>query len=439
MATLDRKLNTYGLTMIAVGACIGSGIFAAPGQIVESVPNHLLVIFVWLLGGLIALTGALSLAELGSMFPSSGGVYVYLRKAFGDLAGFLYGWVILLVITTGAIAALGTVFASYMSNFIPMTEQQQIILAIVTIIILTAINVTGVQTSQIFANLFTGIKLVAILGIMLIGFLYYDSSSVSLDYSLASAPDNAIAGIMTALIGVLWSMGGWHHTSYLSGEAMDAQRSVPRAMVIGVLVVTIVYVLVNIAYMNLLSLDAIASTETVAADAVQDFIPHGSKVVALFIAISVFGTIGIYTMSAPRIYYAMAKDGIFFKFLADIHPRFKTPYKAMILQSGWAIILLLVWGTFRDLIKYVVFMDIAFMGLAGISLFILRYKMKDTKRPVKVPLYPIVPLIFVLISFAFVLSTLIEEPKQSIAGLVILGIGVLVYFLFRTKIKKGSE
>jgi len=438
MATLDRKLNTYGLTMIAVGACIGSGIFAAPGQIVESVPNHLLVILVWMLGGLIALTGALTLSELGGLFPSSGGVYVYLRKAFGEMAGFLYGWVILLVITTGAIAALGTVFASYIANFIPMTEQQQIMLAIATIIVLTAINVTGVQTSQLFANLFTGIKLVAIAGIIVIGFMFYDSSVVALDYSLASVPDNAIAGIMTALIGVLWSMGGWHHTSYLAGEALDARRTVPRAMVIGVLVVTIMYVLVNIAYMNLLSLQAIASTQTVAADAVQNLIPYGSKVVALFIAISVFGTIGIYTMSAPRIYYAMAKDGIFFKFLADIHPRFKTPYKAMILQSAWAILLLLIWGTFRDLIKYVVFMDIAFMGLAGIALFVLRYKMRDAERPVKVPLYPLVPLIFVLISLAFVVSTLIEEPKQSTAGLVILGIGVFAYFLFK-RIKKGGE
>ena len=322
MATLDRKLNTYGLTMIAVGACIGSGIFAAPGQIVESVPNHLLVILVWMLGGLIALTGALTLSEMGGMFPSSGGVYVYLRKAFGDIAGFLYGWVILFVITTGAIAALGTVFASYMANFIPMTEQQQIILAIITILILTAINVTGVHTSQVFANLFTGIKLAAIAGIVVLGFLFYDAPTVTLDYSLASVPDNAIAGIMTALIGVLWSMGGWHHTSYLAGEAVDAKRTVPRAMVIGVLIVTFTYVLVNIAYMNLLSLDAIASTQTVAADAVQNLIPFGSKIVAFFIAISVFGTIGIYTMSAPRIYYAMAKDGIFFKFLADIHPRF---------------------------------------------------------------------------------------------------------------------
>ena len=439
MATLDRKLNTYGLTMIAVGACIGSGIFAAPGQIVESVPNHLLVILVWMLGGVIALTGALTLSELGSMFPSSGGVYVYLRKAFGDMAGFLYGWVILLVITTGAIAALGTVFASYMANFIPMTELQQTMLAIGTIIVLTAINVTGVQTSQIFANLFTGIKLVAIAGIIVLGFMFYDAPAVTLDYSIASVPKNAIAGIMTALIGVLWSMGGWHHTSYLAGEAVNARRTVPRAMVIGVLIVTVTYVLVKIAYMNLLSLEAIASTQTVAADAVQNLIPFGSKVVALFIAISVFGTIGIYTMSAPRIYYAMAKDGIFFKFLADIHPKFKTPYKAMLLQSAWAIVLLLIWGTFRDLIKYVVFMDIAFMGLAGIALFVLRIKMKDAERPVKVPLYPLVPLIFVLISFAFVVSTLIEEPKQSIAGLAILGIGRIVYFLFIKNKKKRDK
>ncbi len=430
MATLDRKLNTYGLTMIAVGACIGSGIFASPGQIAESVPHHLLVIFAWLLGGLIALTGALTLAELGSLFPKAGGVYVYLKEAFGDLVGFLYGWVILLVINTGALAALGMILAEYLTNFFPMGPTLKVLTAIIAIVVLTIINVTGVHTSQIFTNLFTGIKLAAIAGLIVLGFVYADPAVVPTDYSFSTIPGNVFEGMMAALIGVLWAMGGWHHTSYLSGEAVDPKKSVPRAMIYGVSIVTVTYILVNIAYMNLLSLEAVAATDTVAADAVRDLIPYGGKVVACFIAISIFGTIGIYTMSAPRIYYAMAKDGVFFQFLADIHPKFKTPYKAMIMQSVWAIVLLLVWGTFRNLIKYVVFMDIAFMGLAGIALFVFRSKLKDIERPIKVPLYPFVPGLFVLISFLFVASTLYTEPKQSIAGLAVLALGVVAYFLY---------
>jgi len=443
MAKLDRKLNTYGLTMIAVGACIGSGIFASPGQIVDSVPNHLLVILVWSLGGIVALTGALTFAELGSMFPKSGGVYVYLKEAFGDLVGFLYGWVILLVITTGALAALGMVFADYLTNFVALSEVGKQVVAIITIVVLTHINITGVQASQIFANLFTGIKLLVIAGIVCLGFFYFEPSLLTVDYSWSSIPSafpnpdpnenstGVFAGMMTALIGVLWAIGGWHHTSYLSGEAINPQRTVPRAMIFGVLVVTITYILVNIAYMNLLSLERIADTDTVAADAVNTIYPSGGKFVAVGIAISVFGTIGIYTMSAPRIYYAMAKDGVFFNFLSDIHPRYNTPYKAMLLQSAWAILLVLVWGTFRQLISYVVFMDIAFMALAGIALFVLRHKKPNLERPVRVPLYPIIPGIFVVISVIFVISTLYTEYKQALAGIIVLGIGRVVYLLFR--------
>ena len=431
MATLDRKLTTYGLTMIAVGACIGSGIFVSPGQVVESVPHHLLVIVVWALGGVVALTGALTFSELGAMYPKSGGVYVYIKEAFGGLAGFLYGWAILLVTTTGALAALGMGLAEYMTNFTVISENQKMLIAIGTIVILTAINITGIQTSQIFANLFTSIKLSVIAGIVVLGFIFYDPTTLAVDYSPSTIPKGMFTGIMSALIGVLWAMGGWHHTSYLSGEAINPKRSVPRAMVLGVTIVTVTYILINIAYMNLLPLDRIAITDTVAADAVKTIYDSGGKLVAIGIAISIFGTIGIYTMSAPRIYYAMAKDGVFFKFLADVHPRFHTPYKAMLLQSTWAIFLVLVWGTFRNLISYVVFMDIAFMALAGIALFVLRHRLPDAERPVRVPLYPIIPAIFVFISVLFVISTFVSEIKQAIAGIVVLGIGRVVYFLFK--------
>lgn len=435
MPKLEKKLTLYGLTMIAVGSCIGSGIFATPNGVIQQVPHHGLALFVWALGGLIALTGALTFAELGGMFPRAGGVYVFLKESFGQLTAFLYGWVILLVINTGALAALSVVFADYMQFFVPdMTEDRKTVLAICTIAGLTLMNMIGVHISQLFTNIFSGLKLAALGGLIIAGLIFYKPESVEFQPFATAAgemPDNLIGAMLVGLIGVLWSFGGWHHASYLAGETHNAQRNIPRAMVLGVTIVTVVYLLANIAYMLLMPLDEIAASQAVAGDALQKITPIGGKIAAVIIAVSIFGTIGIYTMSAPRIYFAMAKDGVFFSALARIHKKFKTPANAMLVQAIWAIVLLLFWRTFRELITYVTFMDIVFMTLAGVSIFIFRYKMPDAERPYRVLLYPIVPGIFVLISTAFVISTLIERPIQALVGLGVLGVGVIAFYLFK--------
>lgn len=433
MPQLDRKLTLFGLTMIAVGSCIGSGIFVTPYEIVRAVPHHGFVLIVWGMGGVIALTGALTFAELGSMFPRAGGVYVFLKEAYGGLAGFLYGWVILLVINTGALAALGIALAEYLAYFHPLGYWGKIVAAIVVIAGLTGINLVGVNTSQWIANIFTGLKLLAIAGIIIAGLLFFDPARAHINFNLMEGtPANLGSSLLLALIGVLWSFGGWHHASYLAGEAVEPQRTVPRAMVLGALIVTVTYVLANLAYMLLLPLDAIADTTRVAGEAVAQVVSFGGKLVAIAIAISIFGTIGIYTMSAPRIYFAMANDGIFFQELSFIHPRFHTPSNAMLLQAGWAILLLLFWGAFSELITYVTFMDIAFMALAGFSVFIFRRKMPGAERPYRTWGYPVVPGIFVLISSAFVVNTLIQRPVQAVAGLLFLLLGIGAYYLFRS-------
>lgn len=431
---LQKRLTLYGLTMIAVGSCIGSGIFATPGQIVSAVPNATLVLAVWALGGIIALTGALTFSELGGMFPKSGGVYVYLKEAYGELAGFLYGWVILLVINTGALAGLCAAFADYMRIFAPqMSEGEKTSLAAITMVLLTGINMLGVNVSQRLSNFFTGLKLLAIAGIIVAAFLFFDTSKVPVDFSLAhNMPTNLTAALLTGLIGVLFSVGGWHHASYVAGEAIDAPQTVPRAMFLGVLIVTGMYLLVNVAYMLLLPLDAIANTRTVAGDAVATLAPWGGKAVAVAIALSIFGTISIYTMSAPRIYYAMAEDGIFFKQLAWVHPRWRTPVVAMVLQVVWALAVLLFFqGLFDKIITFVTFMDIAFMGLAGAGIFVLRKKLANTHRPIRAWGYPLVPAVFVLISAAFALNTLLERPAQAVPGLVLLFLGVAVFYFLK--------
>ncbi len=440
MSQLKKRLTLFGLTSIAVGACIGSGIFVTPGQIAGAVGNEALVLVVWALGGFIALCGALTFAELGGMFPKSGGVYVYLREAYGDLTGFLYGWVMLLVINTGALAGLCVAFAEYMKIFLPeMSHGGKTAIAAGTMVFLTLVNMRGVQISQGLANLFMVLKLAAIGAIIIVGITHYDPGAVPLDFSSGEGvPDNIASALLAGLIGVFFSVGGWHHASYVAGEAKNAASVVPKAMFFGVLIVTTVYLLVNLAYMLLLPLPEIAATNRVAAEALNRVVPWGGQVVSIAIALSIFGTISIYTMSAPRIYFAMSEDGIFFKKLAALHPRWATPVNAMGIQAVWALAVLLFFsGLFNHIITFVTFMDIAFMGLAGASVFIYRRKRPRQPRPVKAWGYPVVPAVFVVLSLLFAGNTLMERPAQAVPGVVLLVLGVAVFFWFRQR-KAGS-
>ncbi len=426
--SLQRKLTLYGLTMIAVGSCIGSGIFVTPAQIAQELPQHNLILLIWTLGGLTALCGALTFAELGGMYPRAGGVYVFIKEAYGPLPAFLYGWITLLVINTGALAALGAALTEYVTFFVPLSANAKTGLTIAVIAGLTAINAVGVQVSQALSNLFTGLKLAAILGIIACGVWVFTPSRSSIDLSTPiSMAGGGFNAMLLAFVGVFFSYGGWHHASYLAGETIAPQRTVPRAMVLGAAIVTLTYVLVNIAYMLMLPLPQIAASERVAGDALAAVFPFGGQLIAVFIAISIFGTISIYTMSAPRIYYAMARDGIFFNFLAKVHPRFHTPVAAMALQAVWAVLLLLFWKSFVHLITYVTFMDIAFMAMAGAAVFVLRRRKPNAERPYRTWGYPVTPLIYTGISAAFVINTLLFKPGHALAGLALTGLGVAVY------------
>lgn len=435
MPQLRKELTLYGLTMVAIGSCIGSGIFLTPAQIAAHLPSPALILLVWTVGGVIALTGALTFAELGAKFPGAGGVYVYLKEGYGDLAGFLYGWAYLLVITSGSIAALTIAFATYLAFIIPMGETTMLVVAVLTIVVVTIVNIVRVKAAEVFANTFTGLKLIGISGLILIGFFWGDAGTMSSAEVVAEPTGNLAVAFGLALIGVLWSYGGWQHASYVSGEAIDPRRTVPRAMILGALVVAVVYILTNLAYMFLLPVSTIAGSESVAADAISTIIPFGGKLMAVVIAISVVGTAGIYTLSAPRIYYAMAADGIFFKKLAEVHPTFRTPVNAILAQSGWAIFLLLFWGTFEDLITYVVSVDWVFFAMTGACVFIFRRKGRGEAGGYRTWGYPITPLVFIGISSLFVLNTFIERPLHAGVGAIFMGIGVGVYLYF----KKGSR
>ena len=433
MTKLRKELTLYGLTMVAIGSCIGSGIFLTPSQIAGHPPSPWLILLAWGVGGIVTLTGALTFAELGAMFPEAGGVYVYLKEAYGDMFGYLYGWAYLLVICSGAIAALSIAFAYYLDFLIPLGNTGIKVVAVSAILSVTIINVLRAKAGEFFSNIFTGLKLVGIAGVIIIGFLLGNAGLVKSQTVEAVPSGNFIVAFGLGLIGVLWSYGGWQHASFVAGEAKNAQRTVPRAMIVGALVVALVYLLTNLAYLFLMPVDKIIKSESLAADAVRTVIPFGGVLIAVVIAVSVIGTAGIYTLSSPRIYYAMADDGIFFKKLAWVHPRFRTPVNAIVTQSAWAIILLLFWGTFEDVITYVVFIDWMFFALTAFSVYLFRKTRKDIVRPYRTLGYPITPAIFIFISTFFVVNTLIEKPKHAWAGLIFMAIGVIFFIYFKRK------
>ncbi len=428
---LKRALGLLPLTMIAVGSAIGSGIFLSPTEIAGYLHSPFFILLVWMVGGVITLAGALSFAEMGGMYPKAGGIYVWLKDAFGEPMAFLYGWIQLLVVTSGAIAALAVAFTTYLGVLVEMSDTTRLFVAIGAIALLTAVNLFGVRNSGAMASLFTALKLAGIALIVVAGLFLSGKVAVQVNW-LAATPQTGLANAFgLALIGVLWSFGGWQHASFMAGEAKQPARTIPRAMMLGTLIVTVVYILSNIAYLKLLPVREIAAADRLAADALGRVFSWGGVFVAVTITLSTFGTIGIYTMSAPRIYYAMAADGLFFRQLAYIHPRWKTPAFAILLQSAWAIVLLLFWKKFGSLISFVSFTDYIFFLLGGISLMILRGKYPAADRPYKTWAYPLPPLLFIIIIAWFLVTVLLGKPQEAGAGLLILAMGIPAYYWFR--------
>ncbi|RPH36246.1 amino acid permease [bacterium] len=437
MTQLRRELSLFDLTMIAVGSTIGSGIFLTPSLIAHTLQAPVWILLAWICGGLMALSGALTLSELGAMMPEAGGIYVYLTRAYGSLAGFLFGWAYFLVVNTGGIAALGIAFATYLSYIIPLGSLGISVAAIVGIVILTAINVLGVKAGGIFSDIFTVLKLAGIAGLIVVGFGWGSPSTTDFAASAGAFPGGFSHAFSLAMVGVLWSIGGWQHATFTSAEAKNPQRNLPRAMILAAVIITFTYLLTVIALLFLMTPAQMGASAHPAADAVGYVLGSaGGVAIALAVFISTFGRTGIYTLTAPRIYYAMATDGFFFRRVAQLHPRYHTPALAIIVQSIWAIVLILFWGTFENLISYVVFTDWIFFAMAGAGVFVLRAKEPDAVRPYRTAGYPWTPLFFVAVSLWFVFNTFVSRPDQAWAGIGFLALGVPVYYLWSARRKK---
>jgi APA family basic amino acid/polyamine antiporter len=436
MAEFTRSLTRFDMTMIAIGGSIGSGIFLTPATIARDVGSPWLMVAVWVMGGLITLAGALTFSEAAALLPQAGGQYVFLTRAYGGLVGFLFGWAYFLVVNAGGLGALSVAFATYLGFFVPLGPMETKVVAIIGLLLLTSVNVLGVKAGAMFSNVFTVLKLVGIAGLVAVGLAMGSPHTTDFSFSLVGAPADLWGALALGMVGVLWSYGGWQHATYASAEIKNPQRTLPLAMTAAAVAITALYLFANLAYMFLLTPGQMAASPRVAADAVGTVLGSmGGSLISLAIVISTFGVVGIYTLTAPRIYYAMAADGVFFRKVAEIHPRFHTPAFSIVFQSLWAVVLILFWGTFENLISYVVFTDWIFFALAGASVIVLRRTMPDAPRPYRVPGYPWVPLFFVGTSTCFVVMTLIAKPAQAWVGLGFLGLGVPVYYFWKSRVR----
>jgi APA family basic amino acid/polyamine antiporter len=432
---LERTLGLRDLILLIIGTVIGSGIFIVPGAVLRQVQGDVvLAMLVWLVGGILSLLGALTYGELAARSPKAGGIYIYIRDGFSPLLAFLYGWTLFFVISTGAMATLAVAFSAYLSEIVPLTPVFRKLVAVGMIAIVTVFNVVGTRKSSDLQNWTTAIKVSAILimsaTLLLLGRGF--SGNVTTLWTTEIGASLA-SGFGLAMIGVLWAYEGWQYATFSAGETHNAQRNFPRAFVIGSTVLIGIYLLANVAYIAALGPTKAAQTDSVAATAVTAVIgPSAAKLVALAILISIFSAANGIALTAPRVYYAMARDGLFFHRLAEVHPRFHTPAFAVLAGSVWATALA-VTGTFEQLFTYVVFSGWIFYAIGAASIFVYRRRLPRITSPYLVPGYPWTPLLFVLAAAALVINTIATQPIRAAVGLGIVLLGAPAYLIWRSR------
>lgn len=427
--SLPRAVGFLGSTAIVVGTIIGSGIFLVPHDVAEQVGSVRTLMLVWILGGVLSLGGALSLAELGAATPEAGGVYVYLRQAYGKLFAFLYGWAALLVIESGSIATLAVAFGIYSASFLPLTPLDQKLVAASVITVLTLVNIAGVRKGAAVQTVFMVAKLSGLAIIMGLAF-FRGATPVAPSQSLPT-PQTTFASFGIALIGVLWAYQGWHMLSYAAGEVRDPSRLLPRSYFVGTMVIVTVYLLANLAYLRVLPLAAMAEHQRVAASAMEVLAgPRGAAFVSALILCSIFGALNGNVLGGARVYFAMARDRVFFAAVGRVHPRFETPAAAILIQGVWSVVLASS-GSFKQLYTYVIFTGWIFYGAAVLAVVVLRRKQPELARPYRVWGYPLMPLAFTLVALLIVVNTMVRSPVESSIGLALVVAGVPIYFLWR--------
>ena len=430
--TLARTLGFTDLVLIVIGTVIGSGIFIVPATVLAQSGGAIgTALLVWLVAGVLSLLGALTYGELGAANPDAGGLYVYIRDAFGPLPAFLYGWTTFFVISTGSVATLAVAFTGYLGQFMVVSPQMAKIVAVLVIVVIAAVNVRGARQGANVQNGSTALKTVAIIGMSIALLLRGHGFAGQLHVWPSAVTPSVLSGVGLAMLGVLWAYEGWQYVTFSAGEARDPQRIFPRAIAIGTSVLIAIYLLANLAYLAALGPAGVQGSQRVAADSVTAlFGPAAGKLIAAVILVSMFSAANGITLTAPRLFFSMARDGVFFRKLAEVHPRFRTPAFAIIAGSAWAA-LLAVSGTFEQLLTYVVFSGWIFYGLGAMSIFVYRRRAPDMPRPFRVPGYPITPILFVLAAAAVVVNTMVSQPGRAVVGLAVVLTGVPAYLIWR--------
>lgn len=420
------RLTLFDTAMVVVGGIIGAGIFLNPAIVAQRVGTPGLVLSAWALGGVIALMGALCFAELGARRPHAGGGYVYLHEAFGPMPAFLYGWSLLLVGNTGGIAAVAVTFASYAAALLHLGEPAVKPLAVGAIVLLTGINYLGIRPGSITQNLFTVLKLAAVALVIVAGLLL--SGDAPPDSAVTAPPASLITAMGAALIPVLFAYTGWQHVNEIAAEVSQPQRALPRALLLGIAVVVACYVLANLAYLAALGAGGLAASKAPASDVLRAALGDaGGTLIAAGIACSTFGFVNLVILSGGRVYQAMAENGVFFRRAAALHPRYRTPALALLVQGAWAVVLTLS-GSYGQLLDYVVFGDwIAFAAVAA-TMFVYRRRAPDA--PFLAPGYPLLPALFVLASLYAVASSVISNLHNALIGTLLILAGLPVYWLW---------
>jgi APA family basic amino acid/polyamine antiporter len=447
--TLVRGLGLLDSVLLLVSGVIGSSIFLTAKDIAGPLPHPVLFLLVWVLGALISLCACFAFAELGSMFPDSGGQYIYLREAYGDLIAFLYGWMLFAVANGGTIAALSVASASYIGQVVPFVSQQHVIFTVAGIVftrahlfgllliaVLTYVNVVGLRWGALLQNVSTATKFTAMAAFVILGFAigkgswsHFKPEGVSLTMGLG--PMQLVSALGVGLIAVFWAYDGWVYITWVSGEVKNPRRNVPLAMLLGVLAIAVIYIAMNLTYIYALPLKQIAAYETIAhASAAALFSPRAAAWLSLMIAVSCFSAAATCTLSGARVYLAMAQDGVFFKRMAVIHPKWRTPAFSLIGQGLWAAALTLS-GRYDQLYTYVIYGMVLSYTLTVIGMFLLRWKRPDIPRPYRCTGYPWLPAIYVVIGTAWTLNTIITRPTEAFWGTFIVLVGVPWYLYWK--------
>jgi basic amino acid/polyamine antiporter, APA family len=430
---LARRLGLFDATMIVMGGIIGSGIFMNPSIVARQIHTPFMVLGAWLLGGLFALAAAFIWAELASVRPDVGGQYAYLREAFHPLVAFVYGWVLLLVIQTGGMAAVAVTFARYFVDSTKLPVGYSAMAAIV-LALLTIINCLGVRAGGTVQSVLMVLKIVAISALVVCGLFLGDNRVSTLGFLDRPASFNLLTAFGVALVPVIFSYGGWQTATFVAGEIKEPRKNLPRGLILGVIGVVVLYLAANVVYLRVLGVEGLAASAAPASDAMRSVLGNfGARAIATAIAISTVGFLSQSMLTAPRVYFAMANDGLFFKSVATVHPRTRAPIVAIAVQGLLAIVLALQ-GDYGSLLDYVVSVDVIFFGLTACCIFVFRKRLAATGNGeglTRVPGHPITTIVFIAVCWLVAINTVFQNPRNTLIGVAIMLAGIPAYLFWR--------